>query len=269
MTFSYEQGGFSGTPAKPGKTAAEVLQALGSNARLGLAEVEARARLARDGANEVPEERPHPFLTFARKFWGVSAWMIELIALLSFILHKHADLAVALALLVVNAILSFLQEQRASGAVSALRRRLQVTGRVVRDGAWCALPARELVPGDVVRVRTGDFVPADVQVLDGELLALFSIVSIRERRAFWSSRPSGILLAALTADGCVGALIGIYGLAELQPLPLGQIGLIIAYALICSMIANDFIKSALMAHCWKTPRAGVRVHPTERTSSKG
>jgi len=153
----------------PSRTADEALHSLGSDRQSGLGSTDAKERLARDGPNEVPERRAHPVSNFARKFWGLSAWMIELIALLSLLLHKYADLAVALGLLLVNAILSLLQEQRASAAVAALRRRLQVTARVLRDGAWHPLPARELVPGDIVRVRTGDFVPADVQLLDGEL----------------------------------------------------------------------------------------------------
>jgi plasma-membrane proton-efflux P-type ATPase len=95
--------------------------------------------------------------------------MIELIALLSLVLQKWADLWIALALLAVNAVLSFVQEQRASSAVTALRRRLQVTARVLRDGVWQARPARDLVEGDVLRLRSGDFVPADVQVIEGEL----------------------------------------------------------------------------------------------------
>ncbi len=95
--------------------------------------------------------------------------MIELIAVLSFMLGKRADFAVALALLTVNAALSFLQEERASAAVAALRSRLQVSARVLRDRIWNALPARDLVRGDVIRVRTGDFVPADAQVIDGTL----------------------------------------------------------------------------------------------------
>jgi len=150
-------------------SAADTLSTLGSTAGAGLASSDAQARLAAEGANEVLEKRTHPFLGFARKFWGLSAWMLELIAALSFVLHKRADVAVALSLLVVNAVLSFFQEQRASAAVSALRRRLQVTARVLRDGSWRSIPARELVRGDVARVRTGDFVPADVQLLDGDL----------------------------------------------------------------------------------------------------
>jgi P-type E1-E2 ATPase len=169
VTPSQEPGRTSQARAAPAKTAVEVLHSLGSDLHAGLGSAEAGARLAREGPNEVPEKRVHPFASFARKFWGLSAWMIELIAFLSFLLHKYADLTVALGLLLVNAVLSFLQEQRASAAVAALRRRLQVAARVLRDGAWHTLHARELVPGDIVRVRRGDFVPADVQLLDGEL----------------------------------------------------------------------------------------------------
>ena len=135
----------------------------------GLSSTAASARLEAEGPNEVAAEKSHPIIRFARKFWGLSAWMIELIALLSLILHKRADLIVALSLLLVNAILSFLQEQRASAAVAALRHRLNVTARVLRDGVWEAAPARTLVRDDVVRVRAGDFVPADLRILDGAL----------------------------------------------------------------------------------------------------
>ncbi|HSQ82369.1 MAG TPA: plasma-membrane proton-efflux P-type ATPase [Casimicrobiaceae bacterium] len=163
--------------------ATTTLLELSSSLERGLPSATATARLAADGANDVPEEKSHPLLRLARKFWGLSAWMIELIALLSFILHKEADLAVALALLVVNAILSFLEEQKASAAVAALRRKLDVTARVLRDGAWNALPARMLVRGDVVRIRAGDFVPADVQVIDGTLQVDQSALTGESREA--------------------------------------------------------------------------------------
>jgi H+-transporting ATPase len=156
-------------PTAPAKTAAEALKTLGSNRDAGLTRADADTRLAKQGPNEVPQKRNHPILRFAGKFWGLSAWMIELIALLSLLLHKRADLSVALALLVGNAILGFFQEQRASAAVKALRSKLQVSARVLRDRNWQAVPARQLVTGDVVRVRTGDFVPADVLLFDGAL----------------------------------------------------------------------------------------------------
>jgi H+-transporting ATPase len=154
------------TPHAP---AAVVVATLGSNLETGLTTQEARARLARDGANDVPEAKHHPVRAFARKFWGISAWMLELIAILSFALGKRADFWIAVSLLVVNALLSFLQEERASAAVAMLRSRLRVTARALRDGAWQSLPARDLVRGDIVRVRAGDYIPADLQIIEGEL----------------------------------------------------------------------------------------------------
>jgi len=153
----------------PRSSAADALASFGSNPETGLASAVAAVRLRRDGPNDVPEQKSHPVLRFLLKFWGLSAWMVELIAVLSFILHKNTDFVIALALLLVNAVLSFLQEQRASAAVTALRKRLQVSGRVLRDRAWKLVPARDLVCGDVIRLRSGDFVPADAQMIAGEL----------------------------------------------------------------------------------------------------
>jgi H+-transporting ATPase len=93
-----------------------------------------------------PCKRGHPVLTFLAKFWGLSAWMLELIMILSLVLRKYSDLAVVSALLVVNAALSFAQEQRAAGVVETLWRRLQVSARVRRDSSWQVIPARELAP---------------------------------------------------------------------------------------------------------------------------
>jgi len=148
---------------------ADTLAALGVDLETGLARAEVATRLVQYGYNEVPEEKERPVLRFLKKFWGLSAWMLELIIILSAVLHKYADLAVVGGLLVVNAVLSFAQERRAAGVVAALRRRLQVSARVRRDAAWQVIPARELVPGDIVRVRPGDIIPADVKVLSGTL----------------------------------------------------------------------------------------------------
>lgn len=151
------------------RIAAETLSSLGSGRESGLTGAVAADRLRRDGPNDIAEQKQHPVLNFARKFWGLSAWMIELIAALSLVLHKRADFAIAIALLIVNALLSFIQEQRASAAVAALRKRLQVKARTLRDRTWTTVSARELVRGDVIRLRSGDFVPADARIFDGEL----------------------------------------------------------------------------------------------------
>src|SRR4030042_7049498 len=140
----------------------ETLAILRVNPEVGLTPAEAHTRLGEDGFNEVPIRRSHPVLEFLGKFWGVSAWMLELIMVLSAVLRKYSDLAVVSALLVVNAVLSFMQERRAAGVVETLRRRLEVSARVLRDANWQVIPAPELVPGAIVRVRPGDIIPADV-----------------------------------------------------------------------------------------------------------
>ena len=149
--------------------AAEAIQVLHTDVRSGLSEAEAESRLKQVGPNEVREKRGNPVLRFAKKFWGLSAWMLELILILSWILGKYSELYVVLALLILNAVLSFAQEQRAAGAVELLRSRLRVTARVLRAGVWRTLAAKDLVPGDIVRVRPGDFVPADVRIIAGEV----------------------------------------------------------------------------------------------------
>ena len=150
-------------------TLSDTLEALRVNPEKGLSTAEADARRTLHGYNEVVEEKGRPVLRFLGKFWGLSAWMLELIMLLSLVLRRYSDLAIVSALLVVNAVLGFVQERRAAGVMETLRRRLQVSARVLRDATWQVVAARELVPGDIVRMRPGDIVPADLKVLTGTL----------------------------------------------------------------------------------------------------
>jgi len=147
----------------------DTLAALHVDPETGLTQGEAATRRKEHGYNEVAEQKEHPVLQFLAKFWGVSAWMLELIMLLSLVLRHYSDLAIVGALLVVNAVLGFAQQRRAAGVMETLRRRLQVSARVRRDANWQVVPARDLVPGDIVRVRPGDIVPADVKLLTGTL----------------------------------------------------------------------------------------------------
>jgi len=149
----------------------DTLAALHVNPDTGLTHAEVDASRKEHGYNEVAVKKEHPILNFLKKFWGISAWMLELIMILSAVLKKFSDLSVVGALLVINAALSFMQERRAAGVVEELRRKLQVSARVRRDSKWQVIPARELVPGDTVRVRSGDIVPADIKLLTGGLTA--------------------------------------------------------------------------------------------------
>ena len=151
------------------KTLADIVASLSTDLRFGLSSGTAADRLKRLGPNEVPEKKAHPLLFIAKKFWGLTAWMLELIIVLSLVLRKYPDAAIVAVLLVTNAVVSLLEERKAAGAVDALKKELRINGRALRDGAWTTVPARELVPGDVVRLRAGDVVPADVAISAGSL----------------------------------------------------------------------------------------------------
>nr|WP_244877984.1 plasma-membrane proton-efflux P-type ATPase [Croceibacterium atlanticum] len=104
--------------------------------------------------------------------WGPIPWMIEVAALLSAVLGHWEELAIILAMLIVNAGVGFWQEYKADNAIALLRRRLAPMARVLRDGEWKDLPARVLVPGDFVALKLGSIVPADIRLSGGDYLSL-------------------------------------------------------------------------------------------------
>jgi H+-transporting ATPase len=138
-----------------------------SDRALGLTPSEAHSRLATFGPNEIRERETSLGPAFLAKLWAPVPWMLEATILLELLLGKRLEATIIAALLLFNAALSLAQERRAGHALSLLRRRLSVDARVLRDGAWQTIPARELVPGDVVHLRMGDLVPADIRLGDG------------------------------------------------------------------------------------------------------
>ncbi len=134
----------------------------------GLSQAEAQKRLTQYGPNEIEEKKVNPFLKFLTYFWGPIAWMIEAAAILSAIVKRWEDFAIILVLLVGNAVVGFWEEYQAGNAIAALKAQLAIKARVKRDGAWTTVPARELVPGDVIRLRLGDIIPADSRLLQGD-----------------------------------------------------------------------------------------------------
>jgi H+-transporting ATPase len=95
--------------------------------------------------------------------------MLEFTVILEWLLGKTTEAYVIIALLVFNAVVGFLQEDKANKAVELLRRRLAIRTRVKRDGKWIQIEAKELVPGDVIRLRAGDISPGDSVLADGNL----------------------------------------------------------------------------------------------------
>jgi len=135
----------------------------------GLTTQEAEERLRRFGPNAIREETPPAWRALLGKFWAPVPWMLEGTIVLELLLRKPFEAVVFALLLAFNGILGFAQEHRAERALRLLRERLAVQARVRRDGRWDRLPAAVLVPGDVVHVRAGDFVPADLRLVDGHL----------------------------------------------------------------------------------------------------
>ena len=134
----------------------------------GLSDSEARARLEKYGYNELPEQKSNSLLKLLSYFWGPIPWMIEAAAVLSAVVRHWEDFAIILTLLLMNAGVGFWEEFQAGNAIAALKAKLALHARVKRDGSWKTVPARELVPGDVLRIGIGEIVPADARLLEGD-----------------------------------------------------------------------------------------------------
>jgi len=131
---------------------------------------EAARRLSGFGPNAAPEPPSRGWRAFLATFWAPVPWMLEATIALQLALGKGDEAAVIAALLVFNAAISFAQEQRANRALALLRQRLSVSARVLRDGRWQTIAARDVVPGDALHLRLGDLVPADLRLADGGVL---------------------------------------------------------------------------------------------------
>jgi len=134
----------------------------------GLTEKEAKNRLVQYGPNEIEEKKTNMFLKFLSYFWGPIPWMIEAAVILSAVARHWPDFFIILVLLLANAGVGFWEEHEAGNAIAALKAKLAINARVLRDGKWTTPPASELVPGDVIRLRPGDIVPADARLMDGD-----------------------------------------------------------------------------------------------------
>ncbi len=135
----------------------------------GLSSSDVEQRIRQYGKNEVVEKKENAVLKFLKKFWAPVPWMLEITAIITFFIGKDLDTYIILSLLIFNSFISFFQESRASDAVEMLRSRINVKTRVLRNGTWEQIISTELVPGDVVHVRMGDVVPADVKIERGKV----------------------------------------------------------------------------------------------------
>lgn len=173
----------------------------------GLTQDEAKKRLAQYGPNEIEEKKVNSFLKFLTYFWGPIPWMIEAAVILSAIDKHWPDFSIILVLLLANAVVGFMEEHEAGNAIEALKAKLAVKARVKRDGEWITPPARELVPGDVIRLRLGDIVPADARLLDGDSVEVDQSALTGESLPITRKKGEAVFSGSIIRQGEVGALV--------------------------------------------------------------
>jgi H+-transporting ATPase len=150
----------------------DVIARLATNAASGLSQDEAARRLERYGPNAIEEKRISPLARFLSFFWGPIPWMIEVAAVLSASVRRWEDFVIIVAMLLINAGVGFWEEFKADNAIEALKQNLALRARVLRDGQWRDLEAKTLVPGDIVLIRLGNIVPADLKLFEGEYISV-------------------------------------------------------------------------------------------------
>ncbi|NPV50105.1 MAG: plasma-membrane proton-efflux P-type ATPase [Candidatus Methanofastidiosum sp.] len=138
----------------------------------GLSSNESKKRIEEFGFNEILEKKVNPLIKFLGYFWGPIPWMIEAAIVISAVIQRWDDFFIILTLLSMNAVVGFWQEHKADNAIELLKKKLSPNAKVKRDLKWIEIPSRELVPGDIVRVRLGDIVPADLKLLEGDYLQI-------------------------------------------------------------------------------------------------
>ncbi|MBL6978187.1 MAG: plasma-membrane proton-efflux P-type ATPase [Desulfobacteraceae bacterium] len=149
----------------------ELFKALSSSSE-GLSVDEARKRLEQYGPNALAEQKERPLLKFLGYFWGPIPWMIEVALILSIVVKRWVDAVIIGVLLVFNAGIGFWEEHKAANALAALKAGLALKAKVLRGGKWGEVEAANLVPGDIVRLRLGDIIPADVKLIEGGYISI-------------------------------------------------------------------------------------------------
>ena len=185
---------------------AEVEKRLGYSPN-GLSQAEAGKRLTQYGPNELTEKKTNLFLKFLSYFWGPIPWMIEIAVILSGVVRHWPDFFIILLLLATNAVVGFWEERQAGNEIAALKARLAIKARVIRDGKWINPAARELVPGDVIRLRLGDIVPADARLLPGDPVEVDQSALTGESLPAERKPGEAVFSGSIVRQGEIGALV--------------------------------------------------------------
>src|SRR5580700_521481 len=204
-------------PAAPGTTSdaqknlksismEELQKKLGSSPD-GLSEAEAKTRLTQYGPNEIADKKENPYLKFLTYFWGPIPWMIEGAVILSAAVRHWPDFFIILLLLLSNAVVGFWEEHQAGNAIAALRKQLAIKAKVKRDGKWTDPSAKDLVRGDVIRLKLGDIVPADARLLPGDPVEVDQSALTGESLPAEKKPGDAVFSGSIIRQGEAGAMV--------------------------------------------------------------
>ena len=173
----------------------------------GLTQADAQKRLTQYGPNEIAEKKTNEILKFLSYFWGPIPWMIEAAVILSAAARHWPDFGIILLLLLANAMVGFWEEHQAGNAIATLKATLAIKARVKRGGKWVNPAARELVPGDAIRLRLGDIVPADARLLDGDEISVDQSALTGESMPAARKSGDAVFSGSIVRRGEIDALV--------------------------------------------------------------
>ncbi|HJO93820.1 MAG TPA: plasma-membrane proton-efflux P-type ATPase [Victivallales bacterium] len=190
----------------------DLLKRLDVDSDKGLSIQEYEARIKEFGANVIPEKKDSFFIRVIKKFWGPIPWMIEIAAVLSALIEHWDDFFIIAFLLFLNAAIEIIQEFKAGNAIAALKKHLASKAIVLRDSKWIEIEASDLVPGDIIRIKLGDVLPADIKLIDGDYVLVDEAALTGESLPVEKHQGDIAYSGAIVKQGVMNALV--YGTGE-------------------------------------------------------
>ena len=202
----------------------EVIKKLDSNVK-GLSNEQTKKKLEKTGFNEIPEKKAlHPILVFLKQFNNALIYILVVATIISFLLHHLIDAYVIIAVMIINATIGFFQEYRAEKEIKLLKKMIVSYAKVFRNNKLIQIPARELVPGDVIFVEDGDKIPADARLLfiknfkttesslTGESFPVEKEIKVLPKKTSLADRKNMIFMGTFVASGTAKAIVVSTGL---------------------------------------------------------
>ncbi|MBU0760531.1 MAG: HAD-IC family P-type ATPase [Nanoarchaeota archaeon] len=201
------------------KTSEQVLKELDSTLS-GLTKEQAKTRQLKYGLNKIPEKKPSSkILIFLRQFKSLMVYVLLVAGVISFFLERMIDVYVIVGVILINSVIGFSQENKAENAIKALKKMIVPLARLYRSNDLVQIPAKELVPGDIIILEEGDKIPADARLLEiknfktvessltGESLPVEKSLKIVPEKTSLSDQKNMVWLGTFVASGKAKAIV--------------------------------------------------------------